>query len=248
LPQEQPVTQNTFVVDCFYCKSKKAVIEQGTVERRGMDSEDGEWGQRIKIGQCSTCGDILVAEAKLIAVEDEFGQRYTWSDEIRVHPCPGKEFASDRIPNTLRQSLVQAERSMQANANIAACAMLGRALEALCRDQLKAKDIMLGAGIKQLKDQNIIDERLFDWSQQLHAYRNLAAHSDEEFDPTRRDTEDMQAFVYAITEYVYDLTDRYNEFKERMNFHELLKNRHKKTSTDTLTAVCPNNAEERETD
>jgi hypothetical protein len=25
----------------------------------------------------------------------------------------------------------------------------------------------------------------------------------------------MQAFVYAITEYIYDLTDRYNEFKER---------------------------------
>ncbi|HMJ31592.1 MAG TPA: hypothetical protein VK512_23010 [Xanthobacteraceae bacterium] len=32
------------------------------------------------------------------------------------------------------------------------------------------------------------------------------------------DAEDLQAFVYAITEYVYDLTDRYAEFKERAKF------------------------------
>ena len=32
---------------------------------------------------------------------------------------------------------------------------------------------------------------------------------------TREDAEDLQAFVYAITEYIYDLADRYEEFKER---------------------------------
>jgi len=76
------------------------------------------------------------------------------------------------------------------------------------------KRIMLAAGIKQLKEKNIIDERLYDWSQQLHAFRNLAAHP-EEISISREDTEDLQAFVYAITEYIYDLTDRYEDFKER---------------------------------
>lgn len=32
---------------------------------------------------------------------------------------------------------------------------------------------------------------------------------------TREDAEDLQAFVYAIIEYIYDLADRYEEFKER---------------------------------
>jgi hypothetical protein len=32
---------------------------------------------------------------------------------------------------------------------------------------------------------------------------------------TREDAEDLQAFVYAIIEYIYDLTDRYEEFKQR---------------------------------
>ena len=44
--------------------------------------------------------------------------------------------------------------------------------------------------------------------------RNLAADP-EDINVSRQDAEDLQAFVYAITEYVYDLTDRYNEFKER---------------------------------
>jgi Domain of unknown function (DUF4145) len=95
---------------------------------------------------------------------------------------------------------------MQAGANIAACVMLGRALEALCRDVLGYKDdataensspkrrLMLGAGIKELKEKKIIDERLFDWSQELNAFRNLAAHP-EDISITRQDSEDLQAFV-----------------------------------------------------
>lgn len=74
--------------------------------------------------------------------------------------------------------------------------------------------MMLGAGIKALKKKNIINQRLYDWGQQVQAFRNLAAHG-EDFVASREDAEDLQAFVHAITEYVYDLTDRYEEFKER---------------------------------
>lgn len=106
--------------------------------------------------------------------------------------------------------------------------MLGRALEAVCRDMLvepkpeepssdntpTKKSIMLGEGIQMLKEKGIIDDRLFDWSQQLHAFRNIAAHP-EDVSISREDTEDLQTFVYAIIEYIYDLADRYSEFKER---------------------------------
>ena len=74
---------------------------------------------------------------------------------------------------------------------------------------------MLGQGLKALRDMNVIDGRLFDWSQQLQAFRNLAAHT-EDIAISREDAEDLQTFVYAIVEYVYDLTDRYEEFKTRV--------------------------------
>ena len=99
--------------------------------------------------------------------------------------------------------------------------MFGRALEALAADKLadakspKVKRISLGSGIRELKNRNLIDQRLFDWSQQLQAFRNIAAHADGAI-ISRADAEDLQAFVYAIIEYIYDLSDRYEEFKERL--------------------------------
>ena len=109
--------------------------------------------------------------------------------------------------------------------------MLGRALEAVCRDAINPKPftppsetqnppknkVMLADGIKMLKEKGFIDDRLYDWSQQLHAFRNLAPHPDESsISISRRDAEDLQSFVYAIIEYIYDLTDRYEEFKARI--------------------------------
>lgn len=74
---------------------------------------------------------------------------------------------------------------------------------------------MLGKGMQELHEKGHIDERLFRWSQELHAFRNLSAHPDEEFTVSRVDAEDLQTFANAITEYIYDLTDRYEEFKNR---------------------------------
>ncbi len=78
---------------------------------------------------------------------------------------------------------------------------------------------MLGEGIRRLKEGNFIDERLYDWSQQLHAFRNEAAHPGEN-SISREDAEDLQTFAYAIVEFIYDLADRYQEFKSRLELRE----------------------------
>lgn len=93
---------------------------------------------------------------------------------------------------------------------------------------------MLGTGIKELRERKIIDDRLYDWSLSLQAMRNLAAHP-EDITVSRQDAEDLQAFVYAITEYVYDLSDRYNEFKER----EEEKKRPRRSAADMFSDVIP---------
>jgi hypothetical protein len=57
------------------------------------------------------------------------GEEYDrWSDPIRFYPKPPKTFSSLRIPRTLSESLIEADKSMQAGANIAACVMFGRSL------------------------------------------------------------------------------------------------------------------------
>jgi hypothetical protein len=222
---------NTFIVDCPICKAKVAAIETGRAERRYYDDEDNQpYCMRLYVGKCPRCETLLAGESQQIHFKNFDSEYDEFSDVVRIYPNPPKTFSSHRIPRIATESLLEAERCLQANAPIAACAMLGRAFEALCRDILKLeetaatdpkkkpKPIMLAEGIRQLKDKNVIDERLYNWSQELHAFRNLAAHPDEESSISREDAQDLQAFVFAITEYVYDLTDRYNDFKERADY------------------------------
>lgn len=227
--------QNTFVIDCPWCKAKVAASESGRAERSGYDNEICEpYASKVLVGVCPSCQSILVGETEQIGFEGYDSDQNRWRDVVRVYPKPPKVFSSHRIPKVVKDSLNEADRSLQAGANIAACVMLGRALEALCRDILDSesestaatsplstppkpkKKIMLGEGIKKLRDKKVIDDRLYDWSQQLQAFRNLAAHP-EDISISRHDAEDLQTFVNAMVEYVYDLADRYNEFKRRVD-------------------------------
>jgi len=222
----------TFIVDCPWCKAKVAAIEHGRATKTYFNDEICEpSGITIAVGECPSCRSPLVGASHQLDFKGWDGEEEDrWSDMVRVYPKPPKAFLSNRIPKDALNSVTEADRSLQANANIAACVMLGRALEAVCRDLLEPtrsatstakasvqpkRPIMLGEGIRKLKEKNIIDERLFDWSQQLHAFRNIAAHSTSEA-ISRADAEDLQTFVYAIIDYIYDLTDRYNKFKERI--------------------------------
>lgn len=222
-------TARTFIIDCPWCKAKVAATESGRATRAGR-TEDGEpYSDRLLVGECPSCNSLLAGESHQVDFAGYDAEHDRWSDVVRIYPKPPKAFLSSRIPRRVRDSIAEAERSLEANANIAACAMLGRALEAVCRDLLEQsvpppagtpkppprRPVMLGEGIRQLKDKGLIDDRLYDWSQQLHAFRNLAAHATDET-ISRDDAEDLQSFVYAIIEYIYDLADRYAEFIERI--------------------------------
>ncbi len=226
----------TFVVDCPTCRAKVAAIQCGHAERFWSDADgpgDPE-GRRVAVGNCPKCHTILVGEQRQIAFENWDSDEDVWSDFTRVFPEPPKTFASWRIPNVVRDSLTEAEKSLQAGANIAGCVMLGRTLEAICHDVIEndvnstalpsapssasnPKRIILAQGIQALKDKGVIDERLYKWSTELRIIRNLAAHPTE-VSITHADAEDLKIFVQALIEYVYDLADRYEDFKIRQAF------------------------------
>jgi len=222
---------DTFIVDCPWCKAKVAAKLEGVVTKivRPGD-EDGPSGDRLYVGACPRCGTPLAGESHQVGWEGQGAEWDQWSDVVRVYPKPARTFSSYRIPRTVTDSLAEADKCLQAGAHTAAAAMFGRALEALCMNVLepgtsaprqpgeapppKKKKIMLAEGIQRLRDGKFIDERLYDWSQQLRVFRNLAAHPGE-VSISRQDAEDLQTFVNAIVEFIYDLPDRYDEFKTR---------------------------------
>ena len=132
------MTDATFIVDCPRCRAKVAAVERGRAEKIGVDDESGEpWGERVLVGTCPRCSEILVGQSTQIEFEGYSADEDGWSDVARVFPKPSKALSSYRIPRIVKDSLIDAERSLQANANIAACVMFGRALEAMCQDVLE---------------------------------------------------------------------------------------------------------------
>lgn len=127
----------TFIVDCPHCKARVAAEEAGRAERSYFDDDAGEpAGRRLLIGKCPVCSILIAGTSYQTGFEDYNSEYDIWSDVVRVYPQPPKTFASARIPRTVKQSLLEGDKSIQAGASMAACVMFGRALEAVCRDIL----------------------------------------------------------------------------------------------------------------
>jgi hypothetical protein len=94
-----------------------------------------------------------------------------------------------------------------------ACAvMCGRAVEALCNEKVGSKT--LAEGLKKLRANKVIDEKLFQWGEALRHERNIGAHAGEEV-TTWQDARDVLDFALAMSEYVYVLDEKYKAYLER---------------------------------
>jgi len=223
-----PTVQETFLVDCDSCKAKVAAVQQGIAEK-GIEVYDNEpyGGSRLYVGSCPKCTKLIAAHSIQLAIADVDAEEDEWSDPVRVFPSPSRVL-SHRVPKLVRESMSDAEACLQAGVHVPAFVMLGKALEGLCRDQLRTEiataeaaagkpvRFMLEKALGELRTKEVIDDKLLAWSKQLQAFRNSAAHSDEDASLTRADAMDLRTFAYAIIEYVYDLTERYNEFVARI--------------------------------
>jgi hypothetical protein len=88
-----------------------------------------------------------------------------------------------------------------------------QAIEGIClHSGTKSKNLFLG--LKELRDREIIDKKLYEWGDELRKHRNLAAHATgTKFN--RLDAEDIFDFARTICEYVFVLTVRFERFKDR---------------------------------
>lgn len=192
------------LIDCHQCKAKV------DAEIIGEHSDNEFFATRTYLIKCPLCNVALVAESH----EDYSESKSVWSRPVRVYPRPKRTLSID-IPPIVKNSLEEAERCIQSGAYLAATAMCGRSLEAICR-HYKTKDNYLGGGLKELRDLGVIDARLYQWGEELRDQRNNAAHAtDTEINV--QDANDVMIFTYAIIDYVFLLALKFEQFQKRKN-------------------------------
>jgi hypothetical protein len=190
------------LIDYNSCKAKVDAYLLGEHTGRGF------FQTKTFFLSCPACNSAIVAESE----EDIVDGKTVWSRPIRVHPRPKRELSSE-VPPIVRRSLDEAERCMQSGAYLAATAMCGRALEAICRHH-QTKDSYLGGGLKELKDRGVIDARLYQWSEELRDQRNNAAHATDTVIGAQ-DANDVMTFTFGIVDYVFLLTQKFEQFQAR---------------------------------
>lgn len=197
-PQRQIVIR-----PCPTCEKATLGTVQGACDEVPTDEHFFE-PVRYSLVSCTTCGGVSLVSEDL---------QYEMLDPVRVWPQDQAQPLSPSIPEEIRRELVEARGCFQGGHYTAAAVMVRRVLEGMCSDQgIRPKRLV--DQLKELRDANKIEGRLFEWAEGIRIVGNHGAHFNKSA-IKREDAEDALAFAEAILDYLYVFTARYEEFLRR---------------------------------
>jgi hypothetical protein len=126
------------------------------------------------------------------------------SSDLRVNPS---------APPEIQRAFEEACGCYRARAFTASAIMCRKTLEGICAAH-GVTERSLVASLMKMKDQGLIDERLFEWSDALRVVGNEAAHG-VGLSISQPDAKDILEFTNAILDYMFSFRDRFEQFKKR---------------------------------
>ncbi len=96
--------------------------------------------------------------------------------------------------------------------------MCRKTVEGICKEH-GIKDRNLSAGLKSMRDKELIEKRLFEWADVLRVAGNEAAHG-VDFTVKADDARDLLDFTSALLEYLFSFREKFEQFKKRRSESE----------------------------
>jgi len=194
------------ITDCPYCESRVDCEEKGHVD---VDLEHTGVPTKVVLLECKVCKNALAGITEIVQTAAD---TWEWQSAERVWPAPETD-VDWSIPEIARNSLVEAKVCFKAKAYSACAVMCGRTIEGVCMHHDPATK-SLALGLKKLKQDGVIDDRIFGWGEALRENRNLGAHATTE-KVSKDDARDLLDFSAAICEYVFILNEKFTRFQAR---------------------------------
>jgi len=189
------------LVECNGCGAVVDAQELSNYEYN--NPEEGPPG-RYTFLKCPRCSNPF------LVVQEDYGDGL--DDPYRLYPEPDRRLDS-AIPGPIRVAYQEARACFKAKAFTATAIMCRKTLEGLCSEHGIKKPNLAGA-LKELRDQGIIENRLFEWAEALRLFGNEAAHGvNVTIGPN--DAQDLLDFTIALLEYVYTFRIRFDKFMLR---------------------------------
>ncbi len=192
----------TIILECEDCG---VTVEAQVLQSYSM-RPDGELPRLYTFAKCPRC------ESPFVAVQESSLVDESWDGPQRLYPPPHSPLGQN-LPRPIQKAFNEAAQCLRARAYTASAIMCRKTLEGICVEH-KINERNLGSSLKRLRDEGVIDKRLFEWAEELRVFGNEAAHG-VNVTIAPQDAKDILDFTHALIEYVFTFQERFQAFKRR---------------------------------
>ena len=157
---------------------------------------------------CETCNYPSLFLREDVGTHEGFED----DDYYKVYPSNERHIGYT-LPVLIRSSYTEATKCEEAKIPIACVVMVGRTLEAICKEHIPASHSIFD-GLEKMKNSGIISNELFDWAQRLRVLRNAGAHATG-VEISRKEASEAIDFLQAIIETLYHLRPKFKAIQDR---------------------------------
>lgn len=162
--------------------------------------------EEYSFAKCEVCNKPAVF------MREDMGDGFDNDSFYRVYPAHGRHLAFF-MPPLVRASYDEAVLCENAKAWTACVVLVGRTLEAVCRDSAPKEKTLAGA-LKTMLSAGVLSQEVYDWASELRVIRNYGAHATEE-KIDWQDAREALDFLQVILELMYELRPKFQKFRSR---------------------------------
>jgi len=198
------------VVKCQECR---AFVEADEIGNYEYPRTEKRTSGRVVLLKCKRCDSpILVSQDNV----GNMAEGDMWDEPICLYPS-GEFRVNRNAPTAIQRAYEEAIASFGARAYTAAAIMSRKTLEGICLEHgVKAGPLV--KSLKKMKDNGVLDDRLYEWSDALRMAGNEAAH-DPAVVVSGEDAKDILDFTNAVIDYLYSFRSKFDQFKKRRQKH-----------------------------
>ncbi|MCP3957593.1 MAG: DUF4145 domain-containing protein [bacterium] len=175
-----------------------------------LDPADADYScESFYIAECPRCEGVHLIEHGYNLVGGEFVS----NEHYDVLYPQSKTVNLNGVPETVARAFLNASRSFEASLYEPCAIMCRKSVEAVCHE-LGAQRGNLNSRLRELRERQLIDQRLIEWADELRLLGNDAAH-DLTVTIEKVDAADALGFVEALVTYAFELNARFDEFRSR---------------------------------
>lgn len=193
------------IVECTNCA---ALVDGEVIDSYRLDDDDGR-AEKYSFLRCPNCYTPFL----VLQVNDNFVHMpEIWGEPQRLYP-PLEISIDISVPNALRFIYEEACLCFRFKAYTATAVMCRKILQGIAKTKnINERDLL--QSLQEMKKQEIIENRLYEWADALRLLGNEAAH-DIDFRATKQDAKDVLDFTNALLEYVFVFQEKFEQFKKR---------------------------------